>query len=152
MVRISVIIPTYNRCQILTECIQALLHQSVPRDEYEILVVNDGSEDRTRQLMSKVLSENENTFYFEQSNKGPAMAKNLGVRHARGRQVLFIGDDIIASEDLLNSHLKLLESQENIAVLGLTLWHESIKVTRFMNFINNTGHQFNYGKFDKNCC
>lgn len=146
MVRISVVIPTYNRSQVLSECIQSLLHQSVARDEYEILVVNDGSEDGTKQFMSKAASKDKNTFYFEQSHKGPAAARNLGVRHARGRYVLFIGDDIIASEDLLNSHLNILESQEDTAVLGLTLWDKSINVTKFMNFINNTGYQFNYGK------
>ena len=143
--RISVIVPTHNRCNILLKCLDSLLDQSIPRFDYEILVINDGSNDKTRENLIKFLSlNNDNIFYFEQENKGPASARNVGIKHAHGRFLIFIGDDIIASRDLLKEHLKVLELNKNTAVLGFTVWDKSIEVTQFMSFLINKGIQFDY--------
>lgn len=142
--RISVIIPTYNRCDYLKKTLSSLLDQSLSTCEYEIIVVNDGSQDGTKTFMWDFIKNHSNIVYLEQSNKGPASARNRGIAVARGKYIFFTGDDIIASRDLLKEHLDFLEAHENIAVLGYTDWARAIKVSRFMEFLMDRGHQFNY--------
>lgn len=147
MIKISVIIPTFNRCDVLLKCIESLLDQSISYSEYEILTVNDGSTDETKKSMTRFLIPRDRTakvIYLEQENKGPAAARNMAIKYAKGKYLFFTGDDIIASKDLLNRHFVILESQENIASLGFTSWDRELKVTKFMNFLIFKGMQFDY--------
>jgi glycosyltransferase involved in cell wall biosynthesis len=144
--KISVIIPTYNRCNKLRKSLESFLNQTITHSEYEILVINDGSNDRTRECMTEFISCNKNVFYFEQDNKGPASARNIGIKHAKGKYLFFTGDDIIASRNLLKTHLEMLELYKDIAVLGFTTWNKSINVTKFMDFLIYKGYQFDYRK------
>lgn len=91
---ISVIVPAYNAADTIGECLDALLNQTVPRSEYEVIVVDDGSTDETRDIAHlrgvKVIC---------QSNQGPASARNLGVCHARGELILFTDADCVPARD-----------------------------------------------------
>jgi GT2 family glycosyltransferase len=83
-------------------------------------------------------------LYLYQENKGPAAARNLGIKSAQGDNILFVGDDIIADELLLSEHLKEHQKyNQSIAVLGYITWHPDIKPTPFMKFLEQ-GVQFNY--------
>lgn len=91
---ISVIIPAHNAAETIRACIEALQHQTASPSEYEIIVVDDGSKDRTREIVEEY-----NVCLLEQSNGGPAAARNLGVRHARGQLVLFTDADCEPATD-----------------------------------------------------
>jgi glycosyltransferase involved in cell wall biosynthesis len=147
--KISVIIPTYNRKSILQECLQSLLNQSISTSDYEILVISDGSDDGTKEFMADFIKAHKNVFYFAQNKKGPSSARNVGIRQARGKYLLFTGDDIIASGDLLKEHLYVLETREDAAFLGLTLWDNAINISPFMKFIVSYGHQFDYAGLEQ---
>lgn len=141
---LSVIMPAYNRAKVLRKAIKSFLDQSLQRSAYELIIVNDGSPDETKAVVSEFVLRCSNIVYCEQENKGPAAARNLGLRHARGRFVLFTGDDIIATHGLLRAHLECLQAYPGCAVLGFTNWSPGIEVTPFMRFLMERGHQFNY--------
>jgi GT2 family glycosyltransferase/peptidoglycan/xylan/chitin deacetylase (PgdA/CDA1 family) len=100
----SIIIPTFNRRHLLAECLARVFSQDFPPNEYEVIVVVDGSTDGTLQLL-RSFNPNCRFKFIEQSNTGPAAARNLGAEIATGNYLLFIDDDIICNSQLLTKHL-----------------------------------------------
>lgn len=146
--RLSIIIPTYNRLEILKRCLRLLEEQSASRDSFEVLVVDDGSTDGTREyLESYVVASPLQARYFYQQNKKQGVARNLGAQHARGDLLMFIGDDILATPVLVEQHLAFHDrynTNRNMAVLGYIRWAPDMKVTRFMNWVGEMGWQFGF--------
>lgn len=141
----SIVISTYNCKDILKKCFNALFNQTYPQSDYEVIVIDDGSMDGTEGLMKSMIDESPVILrYFSQENKGPATARNIGIRNANGKIILFIGDDIIASSTLLEEHLKWhkLYPNDNIAVLGYVTWSPEIEIIPFMKWLENGGPQF----------
>ncbi len=148
-ISISIIIPTYNRADTLINCLKALFDQTCPKN-YEIIIIDDGSTDRTEEVVKEMQKKSPvKLFYFKQRNKGPAAARNLGVKKATGDIVLFVGDDIIAGSDLLLQHIlfhrKYPESM--FSILGYVTWYPEINITPFMHWLEHGGSQFKYYKF-----
>ena len=144
---LSVIIPTYNRKDILKKCLTAFFNQTYPQNMYEIIVVDDGSTDGTEEMIKTMINDSSYELrYFKQENKGPAAARNVGIRNAKKDLVLFIGDDIITIGTLLEEHVKWhkLHPEENVAILGYVTWSPEIKVTPFMKWLEESGAQFGY--------
>jgi len=98
--RISVIIPAYNAAHTIDQCLTALEHQTIPREHYEIIVVDDGSTDETRDRVCA----RPGVRLLTQAHAGPAAARNLGVAHARGPIVLFTDADCVPAENWI-AHL-----------------------------------------------
>ncbi len=142
---ISVIIPTYNREKVLQEALEAYGQQSLPQERFEILVIDDGSTDGTKETVKKVCGEQPNIRYFHQEHSGPAKARNLGIANTRSGIIMFTGDDCIPDKNLLQEHLRLHKKGDAIAVLGHIDWHPDLEVTPFMRYIN-TDTQFSYPK------
>lgn len=91
---ISVIVPAYNAARTLGKCLEALAHQSLPRSQYEIIVVDDGSTDETA-----TMAEQANARVIRQRNQGPAVARNHGVEAAGGELVMFTDADCEPAPD-----------------------------------------------------
>ena len=135
---VSVIIPTYNRSDILGECLSSLAAQNFPYGSFEIIVVDDGSSDNTAEVAQRVRSPFE-IRYFHQSNSGPAAARNLGVRHARGELILIMNDDAVAAtRNLVAGHLYMHRKMNfsRLAVLGTREFRNEDKI-RTLNFLND---------------
>lgn len=86
--RLTVIIPTFNRADLLPEALDSVLNQTWPNRE--IIVINDGSTDNTEQVLVPYM---ENIIYLRQVNGGVAAARNTGIRKASGRYVTMLDDD-----------------------------------------------------------
>jgi glycosyltransferase involved in cell wall biosynthesis len=114
-----VVIPTYNRSAILASCLGALQHQSIEKDRYEVIVIDDGSTDATEELC-RGFSAGFGFYYQRQQNRGAGAARNLGLNTAQGKYVLLVNDDTIASPTLLQEHLRAQASAagKKLAVLG----------------------------------
>jgi len=84
---ISVIIPTYNRVNFLARAIESVLNQTFKN--FELIVVDDGSTDSTRELIKKY----KEVLYIYQDNKGPSSARNTGIKHARYDFIAFLDSD-----------------------------------------------------------
>lgn len=149
--KLSVIIPTYNRKDILKKCLNALFNQTFSHSNYELIVIDDGSTDGTEALVKSLLNGSPCALrYFKQENKGPAAARNVGIKNASGKIVFLTGDDIIATPTLLVEHIRWHTErfqQNNMAILGYVTWAPEIKITPFMHWLENGGPQFCYYKF-----
>ena len=144
---LSVVVPTYNRKEVLAETLRALGSQTVP--PLEAVVVDDGSTDGTTELLlalRKELRGRLDVVPLRQPNLKQGRARNLGVAHARGDLVLFLGDDTIPDPACVAEHLAAHRERPGpCAVIGFTGWHaERMKVTPFLEFVNGHGPQFSF--------
>lgn len=153
--RFSVVIPTHNRSEKLQQCLDALFAQEYSKKEYEIIVIDDGSQDDTQQVLKKLQKKSPVPLHiFSQENQGQAVARNKGIEAAQGEIILLIGDDIEVSSPLLKEHdrIHLLHPEESSAVLGFVTWHPKLVITPLMRFMERGGavlgrwggHQFAY--------
>ena len=147
---VSVIIPTFNRCHILKKTLTAFLKQNYPESKLEIVVIDDGSFDNIKKTL-KALERKTSSLeikYFYQKNKGPAAARNLGIKNCHGEIVLIVNDDVIPSKSLVSQHISFHRRypEDNFAVLGFVAWSSEIKITAFMEWLGNSGPQFNYNQ------
>lgn len=103
---VSVIIPTYNHEHYLERAISSILTQTMPKALYEVIVVDDGSTDNTKTVLDS-FKENIRVVSLEE-NKGLPYAKNIGIRKALGKYVIFLDSDDFVHSDLLKvEHLYL---------------------------------------------
>ena len=100
---ISVLIPTFNRRNVLERTLPTLFQQDFPADRFEVVVVVDGSSDGTIEFLRKLASPC-SMYIVEQPNEGPAAARNAGLRTAHGELILFLDDDILCPPNLLRFH------------------------------------------------
>jgi glycosyltransferase involved in cell wall biosynthesis len=128
---LSVVVPTYNRRDGLERLLRGLAVQTYPADQFEVVVVNDGSTDGTSALLRQI-----ETPYrlhaLDQANAGPAAARNLGYQQAEGRIVVFLDDDVLPSPGLLAAHAAAQEGVDDLIVVGPmsppTDWQRSVWV------------------------
>lgn len=112
----SVIMPTYDRMMLLARALGGLARQTVNPAKYEIIIVDDGSTDATRETVEKFkLAHPSLTIrYFFQENSGPAKARNRGIREAKGGIIFFTDDDCVVldtwMEILLNAFKRYPET------------------------------------------
>lgn len=124
---VSVIIPTYNRLWCLRKVIQKLEEQSVALDEFEVIVVSDGSADGTHEYLD-ALQTPLNITCLKQENQGVAATRNNGVKAANGRLLLFLDDDVVPTKTLVAEHLKAHEAGEDLVVIGPMLNPDDYKM------------------------
>jgi glycosyltransferase involved in cell wall biosynthesis len=116
---ITAVICTYNRERYLQASISSLLHQSLPKNSYEILVVDNNSVDNTRALVSRLKQNEPCLRYYLESNIGLSFARNTGWREARGSIVAYLDDDATASYEWLESILAIFDrAPSNAACVG----------------------------------
>ncbi|MBD2250809.1 glycosyltransferase family 2 protein [Nostoc parmelioides] len=146
---ISVVIPTYNRQPILEKCLRALeaqqLSASTVINEYEIVLVDDGSTDGTLDWLATHKEEFPHVRWFEQDHAGPAAARNLGVEQAQGDIIIFIDSDLVVLENFLQAHADaLLQGQEK---LGSDRFFTYGAVINTCNFDNPTAEPYKITDF-----
>ncbi len=112
MNKISVVIPTYNRAELLAETILSALEQTW--DDREIIVVDDGSTDRTSEAVKAF---QDRIIYIRQPNSGPAKARNAGIRLAKGKYIAFLDSDDLWLPEKLELQCRLLEQDPSIGVV-----------------------------------
>ena len=122
MLDISVVINTRNHPDELRLCLAALEAQTLAPERWEIVVVDDGSDDNSASQIVDAYTGASFCRMVPQAHIGRSAARNIGVSTARGTYVLLLGDDIIAAPDLLERHLKAHRQYDPVAVIGLTEW------------------------------
>jgi len=114
---ISVLIPTFNRRNVLERTLPTLFQQDFPADRFEIVVVVDGSSDGTMEFLRKFASPC-SMHFVGQPNQGPAVARNAGLKRVSGELVLFLDDDILCPPNLLSLHASAHNGQSRRVVFG----------------------------------
>jgi GT2 family glycosyltransferase/peptidoglycan/xylan/chitin deacetylase (PgdA/CDA1 family) len=102
---LTVIIPTYNRAEMLRACLESLRLQTRPCSDFEVVVVVDGSTDGTRELLQRTAMPYR-LRVIEQPNSGQHVARNRGGAAAAAPCLLFLDDDMVAAPELVAEHLR----------------------------------------------
>ena len=98
--KISVVIPVFNKEKFLGRCMRSIFSQSISADDYEVIVVDDGSTDRSVTVLQRYMSDI--IFLQHEVNRGLPAALNSGIRAARGQFIIRIDADDYAHEEYLN--------------------------------------------------
>jgi glycosyltransferase involved in cell wall biosynthesis len=115
--QLSIVIATYNRGEMLQSCLQALERQTQPPDDFEVVVVIDGSTDETAERLSR-LSTSYRVRFLEEPHQGQCAALNRGIDAAQGPYCLILDDDIIAGPELVAEHLALQRARGQTVGIG----------------------------------
>jgi glycosyltransferase involved in cell wall biosynthesis len=130
----SVVVPTYNRLGRLRNVITALEQQAYPSDAYEVIVISDGSTDGTDAYL-EALRSTMRLRWFPQANRGPAAARNAGIRKAGGEFIVFIDDDVVPEPQLLGEHARSHhEAAHDVVVLGPMLTPEGFEMAPWVRW------------------
>lgn len=121
--RVTVIVPTYERCETLKSTLTALRDLDYPSELLETIVVDDGSKDETEQTVRAFPG----VIYMHQSNRGVASARNAGARAARGDVLLFVDDDIVLARDNVRRHLAIHQDYGECIVAGHSAFSPEIE-------------------------
>lgn len=120
--KVSIVIPTYKRPELLNKCVNSLISQNFSKDEYEIIIVTDGPDEPTKQIINSVAKKIAfpNLYCISlSSKKGPAAARNAGWKTAIGQLILFTDDDCIADPEWVSNFYEAYESN-NASLLALS--------------------------------
>ena len=107
MPKVSVVIPTYNRAQFLSEAVQSVMSQSFK--DFETIVVDDGSTDNTREILASLP-----VRYIRQENRGVSAAINRGIEASSGDYVVFLASDDVLLETTLQKEVEILDSYPEV--------------------------------------
>ena len=134
---ISVVIPTYNRLPILKKSLAALEKQKLTDckiNGYEIVLVDDGSRDKTLVWLAENQAKLPHVKIFQQNHQGAAAARNLGVTNAVGDTIIFIDSDLVVTESFLQSHADaLVRGEDNLQSDRLFTYGAVINTNNFDN-------------------
>jgi glycosyltransferase involved in cell wall biosynthesis len=125
---VSIVVPAHHASETIDRCLDALSRQTVPRESYEIIVVDDGSSDGTRIRVES----HAGGRLLTQARSGPAAARNLGVQHANGGIVLFTDADCEPAPDWIEQMLVPFREEQVVGVKGIYLSHQRETVARFV--------------------
>jgi glycosyltransferase involved in cell wall biosynthesis len=116
---VSVVVPTHNRAVFLRRCIESLLGQESDKHWYEVVVVDDGSEDDTPRVIAEVARSPRGSQlrYVRQAHRGMVQARMKGIETARGELIVFIDDDAFAPPAWLQ-HLAAAALEPGVAMVG----------------------------------
>lgn len=118
MLRLSVIVPTYNRRELLLRLLLALQQQDLALDEFEVIVVDDGSTDPSWEALQAFHQPRPGWLRsFRQANQGPAAARNRALQEARAPWIAMTDDDTVPEPDWLSAILRGIH--ENPGCVGL---------------------------------
>lgn len=149
---VSVVVPTFNRMDVLPEVLDALDAQG-GAPPFEVIVVDDGSTDATPEFLARRAAATAGAPFrhLRQENRGPAAARNAGVEAATASWVAFLGDDTVPAPGWLAAHRDAHRRSGDDplhAVIGYTGWHPRMRLNPFLRYINEYGLQFGYALID----
>lgn len=126
---ISVIIPTYNRAHLIEKTLKSTLNQSY--QSFEIIIIDDGSTDNTREVLGRINDERIRCFYHEE-NKGTAAARNTGIKNARGEYIAFLDDDVEWLPEKLEKQIEIFKT--DLPELGVVYSDSQLVINNKMKY------------------
>lgn len=117
MIDLSIIVPVYNVEKYIRSCIESIFKQGLDDASFEVIIVNDGSTDRSMEMIEYIISQHRNITVINQDNKGLSIARNNGIANAKGKYILMPDSDDLLIENSLKPLLEIaLESQADLIV------------------------------------
>ena len=107
--KLSIVTTMYNSAKYLPKCVDSLLNQDLPEDDYEIILVNDGSPDNSLELAEQYASSHKNIKVLSHANKGLAGARNTGLEAAKGEYLCFVDPDDYVHPNIYGKLLGMMD-------------------------------------------
>lgn len=138
-VKLSVVIPTYNCCSLLMRCLSSLDSQTTSKSEFEVIVVDDGSSDKTLEIVEQFAQKSSLLLsILREPHQGPAIARNRGVATAKSDWIAFLDSDMVLTPNWIARGLALLRYHPKAGGFeGRTEIGQQEKVTPFTHQLNN---------------
>lgn len=135
---LSIIIPVYNVEKYIRKTLQSIFSQDVNSNKFEVIVVNDGSPDRSVDIANEFASLYSNIIIINQENQGLSGARNTGLKAAKGNYVWFVDSDDWIEQNSLNRILNLLQtSSHDIFLFKIKEYNERNILIKERSFIDN---------------
>lgn len=142
MTRVSVVVPTFERADRLPALIAALEKQTLPVEDFDVIIADDGSRDDTPAVLADLAARTRVTLRVvtNEANRGPAVARNLGWRSSSSPVIAFTDDDCLPAPGWLEAGLALAEAAPATIVQGRTIpdpsvpnkgWTKTLEIDRF---------------------
>ena len=159
MIAVSVVVPTYNRCEVLQRTVRCLLEQTFAAEQYEVIVVDDQSTDDTWQWLQEAQAHDRPLIAVRNPKKGRGQARNAGLSAARGEIVCFVDDDVWVVPGFVQAHWEAHQRAGERAVVIGGLGHcpetkdtianayEDARLVRVEKRIQDAGEQLDAGFF-----
>ena len=139
MIKISIIIPTFNPSNLIYKCLLSVLNQSINKKYYEIILVDDNSKNNFYKKYKKIIKNNI-TYIKNKSNKGPGISRNIGIAKSTGSHILFLdSDDFLKKNSLKKIFLSLNKKKVDVIFYNYCIqYKKSKKFFKTKNkYINN---------------
>lgn len=130
MTTLSIIIPVYNVQDYLEICLQSLENQTI-KNCYEVILVDDGSKDRSSSICDKYASNNEIFKVYHRQNAGASASRNFGIEHAHGKYITFVDSDDYVSENYVETIINNISDDLDLVYFSLAQFYEDGCVTHF---------------------
>ena len=123
--KLSIIIPVYKVEDYVEKCLESIASQDIPTDDYEIIVINDGSPDNSKNIILEFQKHQPNLIFIDQENQGVSVARNRGLEIAKGKYIVFIDpDDTIVENSLSKIIERAYKDQVDVMYLSLDSYDE----------------------------
>lgn len=107
--KLSIIIPVYNTEKYIGDCVKSIFEQGISHENFEIILVNDGSKDGSLNVCNDLSKKHSNVRVISQENKGQSSARNVGLKNSNGKYIYFIDSDDYLNSGYLSVFLDILE-------------------------------------------
>ena len=131
--KLSIIVPCYNVEKYLEKCIKSIISNNV-KEEYEIILVNDGSTDNTEKIIDKLKKQYKQIRSISQKNKGLSGARNTGIEKAKGEYITFVDSDDYLDSNVYNKVLdKFKEYNYDMVMFGVEMIYDNESLNKKVN-------------------
>lgn len=123
--KVSVIVPIYNAEKYLFDCLSSIANQEY--HDFEVLLIDDGSTDGSKEVASIFLTNDRRFKYFHQQNRGVSAARNYGIKNSSGEYIIFVDSDDICDSSYLTSLINAIDNQYDFVAGGYIYSEEKTK-------------------------
>ena len=161
MLRLSVIVPVYNVEKYIHPCIESIYKQGLDEDCFEVIIINDGTKDRSMEVIADIIDAHSNITVINQENQGLSVVRNNGIAMAKGEYIIMPDSDDLLIENSLKPLLdKALETKADLIVADFLKMNdeeiEGIKnhppKQQEFTYIEKSGEQLFLENLDPNEC
>ena len=126
--KLSIIVPVYNGEKYLERCLKSILTAADNDKDYELIFINDGSKDKSLDILLEYRKKFKNIQIISQKNKGLSEARNVGIRNAKGKYISFLDCDDSIEKNYFKDILNVLSSDCDLIVFGMQRINDNNKV------------------------
>ena len=135
-IQLSIIVPVYNVEMYIRPCIESIFNQGLDEKYFEVIIVNDGTEDRSMEMIQDLIIFHKNIIVINQKNQGISIARNVGIAAANGEYILMPDSDDLLIENSLKPLLDIaIKTKADLVVADYLKMLHNIKLHQYKNIM-----------------